>query len=418
MDSAIHNPQIEHVNSLALLNAVQDGVAILDDGVVLFANNALCELLNCQLDVLVKQRFSDFFSSDFTSKIEALLQKSASESEANSEAKSEIEVELSCTNITRTLILTCGTLVELNRDQLIVVTVRDISWHAKLVKQFRESERELKQIIRNMPGIFYRTDAEGNLIKASPYALRILGYSFSEAIGKPMTHFYANPEERSETLQKILASNGDAVAVETLMRCKDGSTFWVSTSAYARFKADGEFLGVEGVSLNITKQKDLEYELREKAIRDPLTLLYNRSGIIELIDRALQRSVRDNSNCSILLIDLIGFKELNEKLGHKLGDEYLKEFAVRLNNSFRASDNIARIVGAEFVVLLSDDTSAETVKDLLWRLQDTMQRFYEIKGELLEFNYQVGQANYPKNGTSAEELIDFADRNTQPFIST
>jgi diguanylate cyclase (GGDEF)-like protein/PAS domain S-box-containing protein len=406
MDNADHQNVLDGSINLSLLNAIQDGIVLLEQGVISFANRAFCQLIERHFNETVQQRFSDLFAKEFNHKIEHLL---AEFNPVNS-VESEVEIEHTNSSGKRTLIIACGTFTQASSNQVTVVTVRDISWHAKLVKQFRESERELKQIIRNMPGIFYRTDAKGNLIKASPYALRILGYSFAEAIGKPMTYFYANPEERSETLQKILASNGDAVAVETLMRCKDGSTFWVSTSAYARFKADGEFLGVEGVSLNITKQKDLEYELREKAIRDPLTLLYNRDGMSELLDRALQRSLRDDFNCSVLFIDLIGFKEINEQFGHKTGDEYLKEFATRLSNSFRASDNIARIVGAEFIVLLNDDTTDETVKPLLWRLQDNMQRFYEINGELVEFTYQVGQARYPENGTSAEELIDNADK--------
>ncbi len=390
-----------------LIETIQDGVIVVHQGAIILANQGFVELIGTDKERIIGISILEKVAPEYQELVDQRYQSRLSGENPPNEYEIDVMHEQG-----HRLKVNIKVKTFTGRDGQVyeVCSLRDITEQVNLVTQLKASEREFKQIIHNLPGIYYRTDSQGHLIKASPYALKILGFTPEESLGKPLTFFYANPEERTETLEKILSNKGAPVAIETLMRCKDGSTMWVSTSAYARFDSEDNFLGVEGVSLNITEQKNLESELRDKAINDPLTRLKNRFGFMESLEKALQRAEARSSQVSLVYIDLDNFKEVNDKFGHSQGDIYLQEFAKRLNESFRASDVVGRLGGDEFVVLLGDDTLNESLKDLLWRLKDNMQRFYEIKSELLEFEYSYGIANYPENGGTAQELLDFADQ--------
>ena len=151
------------------------------------------------------------------------------------------------------------------------------------------------------------------------------------------------------------------------------------------------------------------------ALRDALTGLPNRTLLDDRLEQALQRSRRTVSSFALLVIDLDGFKEVNDIRGHDAGDQVLQAIARRLESVVRASDTVARIGGDEFVVLSLETASEEEVTTLVGRLRHALRRPYTVDGGVVEIDASIGWAVFPDDGASAEELLGRADE--QMFVT-
>ena len=151
------------------------------------------------------------------------------------------------------------------------------------------------------------------------------------------------------------------------------------------------------------------------ALRDALTGLPNRTLLDDRLEQALQRSRRTARSFALLVIDLDGFKEVNDIRGHDAGDQVLQAIARRLESVVRASDTVARIGGDEFVVLSLETASEEEVSTLVGRLRHALRRPYTVDGGVVEIDASIGWAVFPDDGASAEELLGRADE--QMFVT-
>lgn len=391
----------------ALFECLQDGVFAIEEGRFALVNSALCELLGYERDELIGKSFLHVVSDEFRD----LVRERAIRRLQGEPLPNLYEIDLLTRNgglIHAQIKVSTFTLEDSN--QFNVGSVRDISTEKRMLQQLRKSEQEFRRIIENLPDIFYRTDEAGKIILASPYAAEVMGYSLEEIIGQPLAEFYARPEEREPTLQKILAGQGDMVAVESCLRHKDGSIIWVATHAYTRLDDDGKFLGVEGVARNITERKILEQRLRHMAIRDPLTQVFNRFGFDECLNAAINRARRSSGKIALLFFDLDKFKSINDNYGHDVGDQYLSTFARRLEVGFREIDTVARLGGDEFVVLLENPGNDEALYTLLERCITALSDNFVSDNLSLPFRYSYGIAQYPRDGGDIEGLLKAADK--------
>lgn len=390
-----------------LIETIQDGVCVLSAGQITLANQAFCDILGQDREQLVGQELAQHIVTKYLKLFDQTLHSSFD----TENPPQEIELEFQHSTMShRWIQVKIKPLVSKQNEVFDVLTLRDITSRKSLVRELELSEQYFKKIVDKLPSIYYRTNAAGILTKISAYSCEMMGYDMDELIGQPLANFYADPDQRAETLAKILANLGKPIAVESLLRRKNSSTFWVATSAYARTDEVGDFLGIEGMSIDITERKNIENNLREIAIKDQLTLLMNRFGLQEHLDQSLLRAKRQQSQISIIFIDLDKFKYINDTFGHQAGDYYLIEFGRRLLRSFRESDLVARIGGDEFVILLDDNTLSDSISKLLNRLQDIMQEPFVLNKKNVSFAYSFGNATYPKHGTTASNLLNYADQ--------
>lgn len=168
------------------------------------------------------------------------------------------------------------------------------------------------------------------------------------------------------------------------------------------------FCGIIQPSLANIKLRE---ELYEKAIRDPLTGLYNRRFMDETLSRELQRTFRDGKSLCVAMLDLDLFKRFNDANGHEAGDEILKFVGTVLRNNFRANDIACRFGGEEFIVILTDsDLSAAYPRLETIRKEIKNGKVFFNKKQLPTLTISIGIAEAPRHGTSAKDIIDAADK--------
>lgn len=150
--------------------------------------------------------------------------------------------------------------------------------------------------------------------------------------------------------------------------------------------------------------------LEHDARHDPLTGLPNRRLLAEHARSAVARSVRENRPLAIALVDLDGFKAVNDKLGHAAGDEVLRTIAARFARELRPSDFIARLGGDEFVLVLADVGGDISLASLIERIRAHIERPIHLQGQGVTVSCSIGVAVCPEHGADADALLRYADR--------
>ncbi len=151
------------------------------------------------------------------------------------------------------------------------------------------------------------------------------------------------------------------------------------------------------------------HSVRSHALRDPLTGLPNRVLLDDRMEQALRRSRRNGEPFTLILVDLDGFKDVNDVRGHSAGDAVLRSLARRFEGIVRASDTVARVGGDEFVVLSLGTGDDEQAAALVGRIRHALRRPFRVEGSTVEIDGSVGWAVFPADGATANELLSRAD---------
>jgi len=196
--------------------------------------------------------------------------------------------------------------------------------------------------------------------------------------------------------------------VELRRNTKDGTPIDLQLSVAPLHGSNGEIVGSIAVVADITEQKTAEAALRHQASHDGLTNLPNRTTLHENLDRVLQRARSTGQPVSLLLLDLDRFKEVNDALGHHVGDILLRQVAGRLQQAIGASETLARLGGDEFALILpaADGAAARDVGRLVLQ---SLEPHFQVEQHLLDIGCSIGIAVYPEHGTDVPTLLRHAD---------
>ena len=191
------------------------------------------------------------------------------------------------------------------------------------------------------------------------------------------------------------------------LKGKDGPPIAAILNARS-FRVEGE-LYHEGIVTDITRIKRNEARLMHMATHDPLTGLHNRREFAEILERHLSRVRRYGNYGALLWMDLDGFKQINDGLGHDVGDELLTSIAFRMKSTIRESDVLARLGGDEFAILYPN-VDRDQAKMAAQRLLDAIRKHTAlIRGQSIRTTASMGLVLFPEHGTSASELLMKAD---------
>ena len=167
--------------------------------------------------------------------------------------------------------------------------------------------------------------------------------------------------------------------------------------------------GVLVVHLDITARRLAEEWAREAASRDPLTGMFNRRSFMERAEQSLKLADRSKKLLALLFIDLDGFKPINDRYGHGVGDQVLKEISRRLQVTVREHDAPARIGGDEFVMICPECEEPD-LQRLIERIHSVIEETMEIEGQRFNVSCSIGVARYPQDGQNVQQLLEVADR--------
>ena len=148
---------------------------------------------------------------------------------------------------------------------------------------------------------------------------------------------------------------------------------------------------------------------RSQALRDPLTGLPNRALLDDRIDQALRLAQRSGNQFTLILVDLDGFKDVNDVRGHSAGDAVLRSLSRRFETIVRTSDTVARVGGDEFVILSLGTSDDDQAAALVGRLRHALRRPFRVEGSTVEIDGSIGWAVFPADGATADELLARAD---------
>jgi diguanylate cyclase (GGDEF)-like protein/PAS domain S-box-containing protein len=303
------------------------------------------------------------------------------------------------------------------KPQSGIVMIEDISRRKQAEEALRQSEEKIRATFEHVPLGISECGLDGRFMDANPKLLEILGYSKDE-LQQLTIHDVTHPADAEAThsnLEKLAAGEADFYSMEKRYIRKDRSIVWVNvTASLISFVGKPKYL-VTTIE-DITERKKTEAELKRvmeasnyQATHDMLTGLANRSAFNERLQDALAYAKRDEHLVALHLIDLDGFKAINDTLGHHIGDLLLKEVAKRIKAEIRATDMAARMGGDEFVVIqthLSDPMAAGV---LAGKLVAEIGRTYFLENQEVRSGTSIGVAIYPNDTEGLRELIKHAD---------
>jgi diguanylate cyclase (GGDEF)-like protein/PAS domain S-box-containing protein len=282
--------------------------------------------------------------------------------------------------------------------------IRVVTEQRRAEAALSESELRLRLVADNMPALISYFDRDrrlrfvnrmhSELVGLPPE--RLLGRTIAEAIGAKAA------ERLAPRLEEAFA--GARVSFEVRARGRE----WQVT--YVPAQVDGVVTGVYGLASDVTRLKQIEHELSRLARSDALTGLPNRRSFEEKIAEAIARSERSGAPMALLYLDLDRFKQINDSLGHKRGDEVLQEFARRLRETVREIDTVARLAGDEFVVLVENLALHDSVDTVALKIIAAMQPPMRLGDIVLPISASIGIAIRRAGETDADALLQRADR--------
>jgi diguanylate cyclase (GGDEF)-like protein/PAS domain S-box-containing protein len=310
---------------------------------------------------------------------------------------------------------------------------REVAERRQTQQELRNSERRFRTLIESAPLAMLTWDRQRKVTGWNRQAQQLFGWSESEVLGRNFMTFMI-PESAGERVGQIvedaidrgieshsvnsnLTKDGRTVEVEwhnTILPGEDGRPGSVLSLAQDVTERVRSQVALQEVNVVLRQRLDdiheLQKQLREQVMRDPLTGMYNRRFLDDALQAEVARAVREREPLSLMMLDIDRFKRVNDNHGHQAGDEVLKMLADILRSEARRTDVACRYGGEEFVLLLPKmDLESARVRAERWR-----QMFAEMEVPVetgkLKCTLSVGIAVFPAHASTAEDLLRNGDR--------
>ena len=272
------------------------------------------------------------------------------------------------------------------------------------------AEREqFEAMIEKSSDLFFLTGADNRTSYCSPSAARFLGMTADEVCTTPFSQFiHSDDLDRTADMFAAVHANGTAQPFDVRIRHADGGwrTLEVTGDDLSRSTSVN---GIAWHSRDVTDRRALEEQLERQAFEDSLTGLANRALFRNRLALALARAGRSPRALAVLMLDLDGFKAINDTMGHDAGDAALREVAARLALSARPGDTIARLGGDEFAVLLDELSDEAFAGDIAERILEIIRQPLEIEDTFVNVSASIGIAFANTPEMTSESLLRDAD---------
>lgn len=317
--------------------------------------------------------------------------------------------------------------LETSEGRLVMAVVRDVTERRLLEAQNREAARYARSLIEASLDPLVTISSEGTITDVNHATEVATGVAREQLIGSDFAYYFTEPDmARNGYRQAFL--NGMVRDWPLTLESVSGQKLDVLYNASVYADESGKVQGVFAAARDVTERRKFERELSYQATHDALTKLPNRVLFQDRLQQAIAHSRRAERNVAVLFLDLDNFKQVNDTLGHAIGDSLLCEVAERISNVLREGDTVARFGGDEFVILLQEGLAVADLDGITRKILNSIGAPYDIKGNLLYANASMGITIAPLDGDNPEALLRNADtamyaakglgRNTYCFFSS
>lgn len=269
-------------------------------------------------------------------------------------------------------------------------------------EQLRKSNRHLDAILNSTHEAIFTIGMDRRILSCNRAAQTMLGRTETDMLGRTTEMFHPCEEDYQQFGKRLfpaLERDGHYTDEITLKRA-NGELF-PAIAAVTLLESEGQSLGLLVIVRDITKHKLADY--------DSLTGLPNRALFHERLTQAMTRSKRYSHTLAVLFLDLDDFKPVNDTHGHAVGDELLRQVALRICGCIRAEDTASRLGGDEFTVLLNTIAQPEDAAQVAQNILDAMQQPFLITGKKLGITVSIGISLFPGDGLDGKDLVHNAD---------
>lgn len=270
---------------------------------------------------------------------------------------------------------------------------------------------KLSSALQQSGDMVWITDDRGTIEYVNPAFERITGYTADEALGRPTSELLSSGLHSEELYERLWAAikGGETFREIFTNRNRDGELFQLDETISPLRDEEGRIRNFVATGRDITENLRMEERLRFLAYHDPLTELPNRHLFDERLGQATTHLGRHGRSAGVVLVDLDRFKQVNDSLGHAVGDRLLQGVAERFRAALREGDTVARFGGDQFAVLLDDLASPSHIPGLVAKLLDTLAEPLVVADYELVVTANAGFSIFPRDARDPETLLKQAD---------
>jgi diguanylate cyclase (GGDEF)-like protein/PAS domain S-box-containing protein len=292
--------------------------------------------------------------------------------------------------------------------------IRNAANLARIAFERKNLQEELllaASVYQNSSEAIMITDQNDYVVAINPAFTRITGYQEYEVIGKPQLHFIQN-RAGMVSYRKILQTlkTEGHWQGEIWSRSKNGEEFAVWLTLNGVQNENGDIYRRICLFSDITEKKRSEELIWKQANYDALTLLPNRRLFFDRLQIEISKSKRSGQMLVLMMVDLDGFKAVNDQLGHVAGDRLLAETAGRLRECVREIDTVARLGGDEFILCIPHISNIACIERIAHNINQSLARSVGFGDKFLPISGSIGIAAYPRDADNMDELLKYADQ--------
>jgi diguanylate cyclase (GGDEF)-like protein/PAS domain S-box-containing protein len=287
----------------------------------------------------------------------------------------------------------------------------DITARKKAEEALAESEQRFRSLLNMSSDWYWEQDEVFRFKHISSGMLRSTGVDPNARYGRPRWEipYLGITREQMDEHRRQVEAHMPFRDFQYAYSLPSGEIWWVSISGEPVFNDAGTFLGYRGIGANITDKKRAEAQVRQLAEYDYLTGLPNRMLLNSRFDFALRQAARSKDGIALFFIDLDRFKNINDSLGHHIGDMILAESGGRLTRATRSTDTVSRLGGDEFAVMLPGVNNESQIANVADTLLHALSQPHFIEGHELTVTPSIGITVWPQDGEEMSTLIKHAD---------
>jgi diguanylate cyclase (GGDEF)-like protein/PAS domain S-box-containing protein len=293
---------------------------------------------------------------------------------------------------------------------LFALVLRTLSALHQAHQQTRDGEALYQSLVDALPQCLYRIDPQGRITFANRAALAFIDLPLNEALQKTTYELYP-AEYRSRYRQddeRVL--QGETLnIVEEIVPPATGKRSFITIVKTPLFGPQGDIVGIQGIFWDITEHKDAAAKIEYLANHDPLTGLPNRLLLRDRFSQAALQAGRERQAVGMLFLDIDRFKDINDSLGHPVGDLVLQALTERLRQAVHQTDTISRYGGDAFVVIAGGMHSPLDATHIAERLLACVEEALPIGERSLQVSFSIGIALYPNDGADFDSLLQHAE---------